>query len=41
LHDDLMGSPGSGRVGGRMIDTLIENYGAGATRHEGPRREAP
>ncbi len=33
LHDDLMGSPGSGRVGGRMIDTLIENYGA--------RREAP
>ena len=26
LFDDLMGAPGSGRVGARMIDTLITNY---------------
>ncbi len=30
LFDDVMGAPSSGRVGGRMIDTLIAHYGTGA-----------
>jgi hypothetical protein len=29
LFDDLMGAPGSGRVGARMIDTLITKYRPG------------